>query len=131
MVHAAFVIASCFGAIALSWAFRYAQYEVMYMELILRVKTGFFEKTAYRLEAEKKELRLIPIQAEGAERIVLRREELLSVTLRERKSPELEIQTGDTVYVGVFEEGIAFEETANYLKEHLNTKIIFEYRGGK
>ena len=100
------------------------------MELIVRMKTGFFEKTPYRLEVMEKKLLLIPIQAEVAERIVLEKEEILSVTLSQRKSPEMEIQTRDTVYVGVFEEGVAFEGAANYLKKNLNTKIICEYKGG-
>ncbi|MDD2956242.1 MAG: hypothetical protein PHD67_07995 [Oscillospiraceae bacterium] len=101
------------------------------MDFILRVKTGFFEKTAYRLEAGEEGLRLIPVQAEGAEPIVFAQEEILSVTLAQRKSPELEIQTRDAVYTGALGEGVAFEEAADYLKERLKTKIICEYKGGK
>ncbi len=101
------------------------------MELILRMKTGFFEKTTYRLEAGKRGLFLIPIKDESAGRIALEQEEILSVTLTERRYPELEIQARDTAYTGVFETETAFEEAANYLKERLNTKIICEYRGGK
>lgn len=101
------------------------------MELILRMKTGFFEKTSYHLKAVEKGLQLTPIQAKSANPIVFKQEELLSVTLTQQKSPELEIETRDTVYSGVFEEGFAFEETANYLKKYLNTKIICEYKGGE
>ncbi len=101
------------------------------MELILWMKTGFFKKTPYSLEVKESDLLLIPTKAEDAERIILKQEGLLSVTLTQQKYPELEIQTQDAVYAGVFEEGVAFEEAANYLREHLNTKIICEYKGGE
>lgn len=100
------------------------------MELIFRMKTGFFEKTAYRLEAGEKGLRLMPIQTEGTEPIVFGQEDLISVTLAQRRYPELEIQTREAVYAGSLEEGTTFEAVANYLKKYLNTKIICEYKGG-
>ena len=101
------------------------------MELIVRMKTGFFEKTPYRLEAVEKGLRLTPVNADSAERIVLEQEDILSVTLTERKSPELEIQTRDTVYAGTLEEGYPFSEAVSYLNENLNVKITCEYKGGE
>ncbi|WMJ78788.1 MULTISPECIES: hypothetical protein [unclassified Sedimentibacter] len=101
------------------------------MKLILWMKTGFFKKTPYSLGARGNNLLLIPTKAEDAEQIILKQEGLLSVTLTQRKYPELEIQAQDAVYVGVFEEGVDFEEVASYLKEHLKTKIICEYKGGE
>ena len=101
------------------------------MELIVRMKTGFFEKTPYRLEAAEKSLILIPVHADSAERIILPQEDILSVTLTERKSPELEIQTRGAVYGGTLEEGCPFNEAVSYLNENLNVKITCEYKGGE
>ena len=99
------------------------------MELIVRMKTGFFEKTPYRLEVVEKGLHLIPVHADRADRIVLDQKDILSVTLTERKSPELEIQTRSAVYAGIFEEGCLFGEAVSYLNENLNVKITCEYQG--
>ena len=101
------------------------------MKLIVRMKTGFFEKTPYRLEAAEKGLLLTPVKADGTERIVLKQEDILSVTLIERKSPELEIQTRGAVYAGILEGGCSFGETVSYLNENLNVKITCEYKGGE
>ena len=101
------------------------------MEFIIRMKTGFFEKTPYRLEAIGKGLSLIPVTSESSERIVFKQEDILSVTLTQRRHPELEIQTRGVVYSGAFEDGYSFEAVASYLKENLNVKITCEYKGGE
>ena len=101
------------------------------MELIVRMKTGFFEKTPYRLEAVEKALLLAPVNAGSTERIVLEQEDILSITLTERRSPELEIQTSGAVYAGILEDGCPFGEAVSYLNENLNVKITCEYQGGE
>ncbi len=100
------------------------------MEPIFRLKTGFFEKTPYRLKVVEKALHLVPVHADGAERIVLAQEDILSITLTERKAPELEIQTQNMLYSGIFEANVSVVEAIGQLKERLNTKFICEYKGG-
>ncbi len=101
------------------------------MGVIVWLKTGFFEKTAYRLEAGTNGLLLVPEKGEGAGRIVLSEKNLLSVVLTEGRLPELEIQTRDALYQAVFGEGISFEEALDYLKKHLSVNITCEYKGGE
>lgn len=100
------------------------------MELIIRMKTVFFEKTPYRLEATQRGLLLILVKADGPERMLLLREDILSVSLTERRYPELEIQTRRAVYSGILEDGYPFSEMASYLSENLKLNITCEYKGG-
>lgn len=101
------------------------------MEILARIKTGFFEMKPYRLKAEDGKLLLIPIREDGEEVVVLAEGGILSVTLTEGRLPDLEIQTRDAPYIGTLEEGSSLAEVVNYLKEHLNINIICEYKGGE
>ncbi|MGI6433983.1 MAG: hypothetical protein ACOX0F_01210 [Syntrophomonadaceae bacterium] len=101
------------------------------MDIVIRMKTGLFETTPFRLQTGENRLLLIPVTAEGAEPIVLDEKDILSITLTQRRLTELEIQTRDTLYSGLFEEGYPFEETVNCLKRHLNVNITCEYKGGE
>ena len=105
--------------------------EVVYMDLIVRMKTGFFEKAEYRLEASDDGLTLTTAAAESAERIDINEKDILSASLREGRLPELELQTRDALYQAVFGEGISFEEVLSFLKKHLSVNITCEYKGGK
>ena len=100
------------------------------MDIIARIKTGFFEMKPYRLKAEDGNLLLIPIREDGEEAVVLAEGDILSVTLTEGRLPELEIQTRDALYSGTLEEGSSLAEVVQCLKEHLNINITCEYKGG-
>ena len=101
------------------------------MDIMARIKTGFFEMKPYRLKAEKRSLLLIPLQEGGNGVIVLAEGDILSVTLTEGRLPELEIQTRNELYSGVLEESCSLAEVINYLKEHLSINITCEYKGGE
>ena len=49
----------------------YTEHEVICMDIIARIKTGFFEMKPYRLKAEDGSLLLIPIREDGEEVVVL------------------------------------------------------------
>jgi|GEM_PF-508799 len=98
---------------------------------VVRMKTGFFETTPYRLKAGEAGLLLVPMGAGDAKRIVLAEQDILAVTLTERRLPELEIQTRDALYTGVLEPGYPFADAVRYLKGRLHAKIICEYLGGE
>ena len=100
------------------------------MDIIARIKTGFFEMKPYRLKAEDGSLLLIPIREDGGEVVVLAEEDILSVTLTEGRLPELEIQTRDALYSGTLNEDSILSEVVHCLKEHLNINIVCEYKGG-
>lgn len=101
------------------------------MEILTRIKTGFFEMKPYRLKVVKRSLLLIPLQEGGEGVTVLSESDILSVTLTEGRLPELEIQTRNELYSGILEESCSLAEVINYLKEHLNINITCEYKGGE
>ena len=101
------------------------------MEILARIKTGFFEMKPYRLKAEDGSLLLIPIREDGGEVVVLAEEDILSVTLTEGRLPELEIQTRDALYSSTLNEDSILSEVVHCLKEHLNINITCEYKGGE
>ena len=100
------------------------------MDILARIKTGFFEIKPYRLKAEEGSLLLVPLQESGGDAIVLTERDILSVTLTEGRLPELEIQTRNKLYSGILEESCSLAEVINYLKENLNINITCEYKGG-
>ena len=101
------------------------------MEILARIKTGFFEMKPYRLKAEEGSLSLIPLQEGGEGIIVLSEGDILSVTLMDGRLPGLEIQVRNELYSGILEEGCSLAEVISYLKEYLKINIICEYKGGE
>ena len=101
------------------------------MEILARIKTGFFEMKPYRLKAEEGSLSLIPLQEGGEGIIVLSEGDILSVTLTDGRIPGLEIQVRNELYSGILEEGCSLAEVISYLKEYLKINIICEYKGGE
>jgi hypothetical protein len=103
----------------------------MHMEILARIKTGFFEMKPYRLKAEEGSLLLVPVQKGSEGVVVLAERDILSVTLTEGRLPEMEIQTRNELYSGILEESCSLAEVINYLKEYLNINITCEYKGGE
>ena len=101
------------------------------MDIIARIKTGFFETKPYRLKVETGRLFLVPVQATSEESIILSERDILSVTLTEGRLPDLEIQARDSLYSGTLEENCSLAEVVHCLKEHLNINITCEYKGGE
>ena len=99
------------------------------MEILARIKTGFFEMKPYRLRVEEGSLSLIPLHEVSEEIIVLSEGDIISVTLTEWRLPGLEIQTRNELYSGILEEGCSLAEVISYLKEYLKINIICEYKG--
>jgi len=101
------------------------------MEILARIKTGFFEMKPYRLKAEEGSLSLIPLQESGESYIVLSEGDIISVTLTEGRLPGLEIQTRNKLYSGILDKSYSLAEVIYYLKEYLNINITCEYKGGE
>ena len=57
------------------------------MEILARIKTGFFEMKPYRLKAEEGSLSLIPLQEGGEGIIVLSEGDIPTVTLTDGGLP--------------------------------------------
>jgi hypothetical protein len=101
------------------------------MEILARIKTGFFEMKPYRLRVEEGSLSLIPLHEVSEEIIVLSEGDIISVTLTEWRLPGLEIQTRNELYSGILEESCSLVEVISCLKEYLNINITCEYKGGE
>ncbi len=101
------------------------------MEILTRIKCGFFEMKPYLLKVEKRSLLLVPLQ-EGDERvIVLSEDDILAVTLTQGRLTELEIQTHNELYSGILVESCSLAKVLNYLKKNLNIHITCEFKGGE
>lgn len=98
------------------------------MGMEVRLKTGFFETTAYYLEVGKKLLSFLPL-SESATKIIIPEGDILSVTLHD-KSSQFEIATGNSLYCGAFVSNNDWTQIIHLLKNELNIKIICEYEGG-
>jgi len=94
-----------------------------------RLKTGFFETKSFDLLISKGKLILSPSEAED-QVITISEKDILNITLKNVKSLEIEIQTWDKIYQGVFIDKADYEELLKKLKENINKKIFFEYEGG-
>ena len=96
----------------------------------IRMKTGFFETKAYELLIGKDRLVLSSKESESYN-ITIPDKNIISITLKNDKAPEIEIQTWEKIYLGSLLEQTDFEKLIGLLKENLNVKIICEYEGGK
>jgi len=94
-----------------------------------RLKTGFFETKPFDLLISKGKLILSPSEAED-QVITISEKDILNITLKNVKSLEIEIQTWDKIYQGVFDNKAEYEKLLGDLKENINKKIVCEYEGG-
>ncbi|WP_446787651.1 hypothetical protein [Macellibacteroides fermentans] len=101
------------------------------MEILTRIKTGFFEIRPYLLKAEEGSLLLIPIQDMMNGIICLAESDIRAIALTDGRIPELEIETENKIYSCLLDEGCLVSEVVNELKNKLNVNIICEYKGGK
>ena len=91
----------------------------------VRLKTGFYETKPYDLLISKQKLVLSPIESKD-DAITLSETEILFVYLREIKHYEIEVQTSDHIFQGIFYYNIDIEEVLRLLRNNLHTQIIFE-----
>jgi len=103
---------------------------VMRVIFNIRMKTGFFETKTYELWIGKDRLVLSSKESES-DNIPIPDKNIISITLKNEKAPEIEIQTRNKIYQGTLLERDDFEKLVGFLKENLNVKIICEYEGGK
>lgn len=99
------------------------------MGMEVRLKTGFFETTAYHFEVKKRLLYFLPLDLESRTKITIHEGDILSVTLHD-KSSQFEIATGSSLYRGAFVSNNDWTQIIKLIKSELNVKIICEYEGG-
>lgn len=95
-----------------------------------RMKTGFFETKLYVLLIRKGKLILSPKESEDG-LITIPEASILNITLKKiQKSFEMEIETEETIYLGLLDNMADYEKLINQMKENINKKILCEYEGG-
>ncbi len=94
-----------------------------------RLKTGFFETKIFDLLISKGKLVLSPTES-GGQIITIPENHVLNITLKNEKSLEIEIQTWDKIYHGIFCNNTDYEKLLEQLKKNLIKKIVCEYKGG-
>ena len=93
-----------------------------------RLKTGFYETKQFDFLISKGKLVLVP--PESAESwITIEEQDILTITLKNEKALELDIQTRDNIYQGIFGNQTDFEELLGQLKENIHKRIVCEYEG--
>ena len=100
------------------------------MLLNIRMRTGFFETKTYELLIGNDRLVLSSKETES-DSIIILANNIISITLKNKKVPEIEIQTGEKIFQGSLTEKIDLTKVIDSLKENLSVKIICEYEGGK
>jgi len=103
---------------------------VIWVLFDIRMKTGFFETKTYELLVGKDRLVLSSKESKD-DNITIPDKNIISITLKNEKAPEIEIQTWEKIYLGSLLKRDDFEKLVELLKENLNAKIICEYEGGK
>lgn len=96
----------------------------------IRMKTGFFQTKIYELVIGPDKLVLASKETKSDD-ITIQDKNMISITLKNEKAPEIEIQTWERIYLGSLLEKTDFEKLVGLLKENLSVKIICEYEGGK
>jgi hypothetical protein len=109
--------------------FGYTWNEVVHMGVRIRLKTGFFETKNYWIEIKKNQLCFLP-ENQGEGILQFDEKEILTVTLKDFHIAELELQTSESIYIGIFSNRIDLAEALELMKGTLATKIIYEYEGG-
>ena len=91
-----------------------------------RLKTGFFETKLFALLIRKAKLVLSPTES-AEQTITVAEKDIRGITLKNKKSLEIEIQTEDMIYQGVFSNKADFKKILEQLKENLDVKIECEF----
>jgi hypothetical protein len=90
----------------------------------VKLKTGFFAKTEYRLRIRKEGLCFAP--PKGGEKIVIEAAEIKSVTLHE-PGLKMEILASDGLYEADINDYVDFRKMLQTLKENIDIKIVHEF----
>jgi len=80
------------------------------------MKIGFFETKAYELLIGKDRL-VLSLKESESDNITIPDKNIISITLKNEKAPEIEIQTWDKIYQGSLLEKTDFEKLVELLKE--------------
>jgi len=96
------------------------------MTIEVRLKTGFFRTSAYKLRFDQGCLHFVPDDPLETE-AVLAYSEILSVNMYEKKQPQFEILTNCHTYIGVFHNQTDFQKALHLYKLYSNLQIVYEF----
>ena len=89
----------------------------------VRLKTGFFETSAYTLSVRREGVTLTSADGQRGN-IQIAREDIFSVTISMKKHPRFEIQTSEKIFSGVFLDQVEQRKLEREFGENLGRPIL-------
>ncbi len=97
----------------------------------VRLKTGFFETALYQMTIQKSEILFSPTRADvGEKSFAVPERDILAVSIANRKTPQLEIQTAEKRYSATLASDPNLNGLLLELRNKLDCKIIYEGEKG-
>jgi hypothetical protein len=102
--------------------------EVVFMAYDVKLKSGFFKTQQYTLAISNKQITLTPQEDSELHNIVITDQDLstISITGRDTKLTEFEINAQSGIYMGTFAADTNIEEVLWTLKKEFGSKTIIE-----
>lgn len=93
----------------------------------IRLKTGFFETTAYHLIIKTNQIVLNPVTDDcSRKKLLIRDQDLVSISVIQKRNSEMEFQTKDKTYTGTLALDTDLNTLLYEIRKKLNNKIIYE-----
>ncbi len=90
----------------------------------IRLKTGFFETSAYTLSIRYEGV--ILTSADGNHETRISRDDISAVTITMKRYPRFEMQISEKTFSGTFSDEIEYGELERQLRESFGSRIIIE-----
>lgn len=96
------------------------------MSFPIRLKTGFFETTAYSLSVVPGAIRLDPVDGTPGDAVVIAKAEITAIALSKKTRPGLTIHTRERTFTGAFADDVDRGELERQFSENLGGSIVAE-----
>ncbi|OPY84556.1 MAG: hypothetical protein A4E71_02606 [Smithella sp. PtaU1.Bin162] len=93
------------------------------MSYPVRLKTGFFETTAYLLSVVPGAIRLDPVDGTQGDAVVIAKAEITAIMLSRKTRPGIEIQTQGKTFFGAFTNDIDRGKLESDLRKAFGSRL--------
>ena len=99
--------------------------EVISIDVLVRLRTGFYQTTPYRMRSTRSEIVLTP-QDHGIQQrpIMIDADAVVSVSLIRKKVPEIEIETESETYRCLLDSNIDLPKLLSAIEDTIGTTIL-------